>query len=151
MEMSLSVDHRMRKANGSYVKILRQTAVFEVDKISGKIHSTFSLCKDISTIKSSATIGWQVTGFDMVTFEAPEHESGRVHYRPTPREMDVVRKLAEGKSSKWFPRSWYQCTHRKYTPPEFVGAHRLSNTTELVERISSWVGCKNEKPNASYK
>lgn len=138
MELSLSVDHRMRKADGSYAKILRQTAVFEVDKISGKVHSTFSLCKDISTIKSSATIGWQVTGFDMIPFEALEHEPNRVQYRPTPREMDVVRKLAEGKSSKLVSEDLGISVHT-------VNTHRrnllertgLGNTTELVERISS--------------
>lgn len=137
MELTLSVDHRMRKANGDYATILRQTAVFEVDKASGKVHSTFSLCKDISTIKTSGAIGWQVSGFDVLDFEAHEHAPDRVQYRPSSREMDVVRKLAEGKSTR-------VAAEELDISPHTVSTHRrnllartgLGNTAELVKRIS---------------
>jgi len=137
MELSLSVDYRMRRANGEYIKILRQTAVFEVDKNTGRVHSTFNLCKDISTIKPAGSIGWQITGFDQVQFGAPEHATNHVHYRPTPREMDIVRKLAEGKISRVIAEELEISLHT-------VNTHRrnllertgMGNTTELVRRIS---------------
>ena len=136
LDLSLSVDYRMRRANGDYIKILRQTAVFEVDKQSGKVHSTFSLCKDISTIKTNGSIGWQINGFDMLEFEAPQHTESHVHYRPTPREMDVVRKLAEGKNSRQVAEELEISLHT-------VNTHRrnllertgMGNTTELVRKI----------------
>ena len=137
MDLSLSVDYRMRRSNGEYIKVLRQTAVFEVDKHSGKVHSTFSLCKDISTIKPNGNIGWQVSGFDLIEFVAPVDIDSRVQYRPSPREMEVVRKLAEGKNSKEVATELDISLHT-------VNTHRrnllvrtgLGNTTELVRRIS---------------
>jgi|GEM_PF-505887 len=136
MDLSLSVDHRMQKANGEYIKILRQTAVFEVDKCSGKVHSTFSLCKDISTIKPNGSIGWQISGFDLIEFEAPEDTTQRVQYRPSPREMDVLRKLAEGMSSKVIAQELDISLHTVNTHRRnMLSRTGLSNTTELVRRI----------------
>ena len=101
-ELTLTVDYRVRKANGQYIKVLRQTAVFDVDEISGKVISTFSLCKDISTIKSSNRIGWQVRGLRSgeVDLRGLVDQLPKLQYRPSEREMDVIRKMAEGKGSK---------------------------------------------------
>ncbi|MBX2981416.1 MAG: PAS domain-containing protein [Flavobacteriales bacterium] len=99
-ELCLTLDYRMRKADGHYIKVLRQSAVFEVDEASGVVHSTFSLLKDISGIKSSNRIGWQANGFDFLDIQLPQSAAERVEYRPTPRELDVLRRMAVGKASK---------------------------------------------------
>lgn len=98
--LCLTLDYRMRMASGNYRRVLRQTAPFEVDEVSGKVISAFSLCTDITAIKSSNTIGWQVRGFEHTEFMPPETEVKKLRYNPSPREMCVMVKLAEGKSSK---------------------------------------------------
>ena len=88
-ELTLTVDYRVRKANGQYIKVLRQTAVFDVDEESGKVISTFSLCKDISTIKSSNRIGWQVRGLRSgeVDLRVLVDQLPKLQYRPSEREI----------------------------------------------------------------
>lgn len=100
--LTLTVDYRMQKKNGRYIKVLRQTAVFEVDKPSGKVISTFSLCKDISAIKTSNSIGWQIRGLDTgkIDLTSLAEYMSRLQYRPSTREMDILRELAKGSSSK---------------------------------------------------
>ncbi|MBP7513405.1 MAG: hypothetical protein KA791_02585 [Flavobacteriales bacterium] len=137
-ELCLTVDYRVRKANGQYIKVLRQTAVFDSDPETGEVISTFSLCKDISTIKSSNSIGWQVKGrgADLLDLNALEDLMPKLQYRPTMREMEVIRKLAEGKSSK-------RIAHELHLSEHTVAAHRrnllkrtgLKNTAELVGHV----------------
>lgn len=137
-ELCLTVDYRVRKANGQYVKILRQTAVFDSDEETGEVISTYSLCKDISTIKSSNSIGWQVKGrgLDLLDLSGLEDLMPKLQYRPTMREMEVIRKLAEGKSSKII-------AHELHLSEHTVSAHRrnllkrtgLKNTAELVSLV----------------
>ena len=137
-ELCLTVDYRVRKANGQYIKVLRQTAVFDTDPRTGEVISTFSLCKDISTIKSSNSIGWQMKGRgqELLDLSVLEDLMPKLQYRPTIREMDVIRKLAEGKSSKII-------AHELHLSEHTVAAHRrdllkrtgLKNTTELVRMV----------------
>ncbi len=141
-DLSLSVDYRIRKADGRYIKVLDQTSVFEVENTSGKVHSIFSLCKDITGIKSSNKIGWQAHGFEFLDFEPPEGAETQLQYRPTGREMEVVRKMAQGKSSK-------AIAIELNISPMTVGTHRrnilqrtgMRNTPELIRHATAvgWV------------
>jgi DNA-binding CsgD family transcriptional regulator/PAS domain-containing protein len=143
-EMTLSVDYRIRKKSGKYIKVLRQTAVFEVDQQSGKVISTFSLCKDISAIKKSATIGWQIHGGAMsrVDLRGVLQYMNRMHYHPSPREMDILGLMCEGKPSKQIAAELGLSTLT-------VNTHRanllkrtgLKNTAELITHAvqEGWV------------
>ena len=139
-DLCLSVDYRMRKADGHYIKVLGQTAVFEVDAVSGKIHSSFSLCKDITAIKSSNTIGWQAHGFETLDFEPPEGTANRLHYQPSQRELEVLKKIAQGKGSKIIAEelcisTMTVSTHRR----NILQRTGLKNSADLV-RYASAVG-----------
>lgn len=101
-EASLMVDYRVRKANGQYIKVLRHTSVFEAHEEHGRAISTFSICKDISSIKSSNHIGWQFDGLavDRMGLRYLNELRPQLQYRPTAREMDIIQLLALGRSSK---------------------------------------------------
>lgn len=93
----------MCKANGEFIKVLRQVCVLSVDQGTGRVASTLSICKDISNIKTSNEIGWQYHGPDpTIEMDISDIMEAlpNVTYRPSARELDVLVKLAEGKSSR---------------------------------------------------
>ena len=141
-DLCLSVDYRMRKADGSYIKVLGQTAVFEVDPVSGKVHSSFSLCKDITAIKSSNTIGWEAHGFETMDFQPPEGTANRLRYQPSQRELEVLKRIAQGKGSKSIAdelciSTTTVSTHRR----NILRRTGLKNSAELVRHATAvgWV------------
>ncbi len=141
-DLCLSLDYRLRKADGRYIRVLDQTSVFELDGATGTVHSAFSLCKDISGIKTSNTIGWQAHGFEFFNFQVPEGKAGQVVYRPTRRELEVLRKIAEGKGSR-------KIADELCISPLTVVTHRrnllhrtgLKNVAQLIRHASAlgWV------------
>ncbi len=141
-DLCLSVDYRIRKADGQYIKVYDQTSVFEVDEATGKVHSTFSLCKDISAIKSANTIGWQAHGFEFLDFVPPVDSVNRVQYQPTSRELDVLKKIAQGQGSKAIAEDlcispMTVATHRR----NLLRRTGVRNTAELIRHASAagWV------------
>ncbi|HNK68875.1 MAG TPA: LuxR C-terminal-related transcriptional regulator [Flavobacteriales bacterium] len=137
-DICLTVDYRIRKSNGHYIKVLRNTAIFDTDEGTGKVTSTFSLCRDISTFKSSNSIGWQVKGAraDQLDTSALDDLTPRMLYRPTTREMEVVRELALGKSTKLIAlelklSEHTVTTHRK----NLLKRTGMKNTVELVHHV----------------
>lgn len=142
--LTLTVDYRMLKKNGKYIKVLRQTAVFEIDEKSGRVLSTFSLCKDISAIKTSTSIGWQVRGPEMTTVDMDGLQDylTRIQYHPTPREKEILARLCEGKASKEVALAMGISvltvnTHRR----NLLQRTGLRNTAELIKRavLEAWV------------
>lgn len=143
-DLNLLVDYRVRKADGTYIKILRQSTVFAVDERTGRAISTFSICKDISNIKSSDRVGWQLSGpaAAAVDMSGLKDLHTQLQYRPSPREMDVLRKLVKGRSSARIAEELHISVHT-------VNTHRrnllertgLENTAELVRMASEagWV------------
>lgn len=143
-ESVMSMDYRVRKANGTYIKMLRQVTVFGLDENQGSARSTLSLCKDISNIKSSDQIGWQSTGPGTEKMDMADilQAYGNLVYRPTAREMDVMRKMAEGKNSQRIGQELFISVHT-------VNAHRrnllkrtgLRNSAELMRKATEqgWV------------
>lgn len=135
----MSIDYRVLKANGEYIKILRQVTVHEVDHATGSVISTLSVCKDISNIKPSNQVGWQALGPGTEDMDMSDilQVVGNLVYRPTSREMDIIRKLAEGKNSKTIGLELHISEHT-------VNNHRrnllqrtgLKNTAELVRRMT---------------
>lgn len=143
-ELSLTLDYRMRKACGEYTRILRQTTTYEVDEGSGKVISSLSLCTDIGSIKNSNTIGWQLKGrlADTLDLRPLARFMNRLQYLPSPRELEVIRKLAEGLASKQIAEDLFISTltvntHRRNLL-ERTGAR---NVAELMRMASQqgWV------------
>lgn len=138
-DLNLLVDYRIRKADGTYIKVLRQSTVFAVDEHTGRAISTFSICKDISNIKNSDRVGWQLSGpvAPAVDMSGLKDIHTQLQYRPSPREMEVLRKLAQGRSSARIAEELHISVHT-------VNTHRhnlldrtgLKNTAELVRMAS---------------
>lgn len=135
--MAWTVDYRIRRKDGTYIKVLRQTMVFEMDRGTGDVISTISLCKDISAEHTSNVVGWRIHGPDEATISIGKLTVilPKLQYRPSRREMEVVRELAKGKSSKEIAATLNisvltVATHRRNLL-ERTGTH---NTPELVRQ-----------------
>ncbi len=138
-EVTLTLDYRVRKANGDYIKVQRQTTVFSVDEVTNRTISTFSLCRDISNLKTSTRVGWQWEGRGAEKLAFPELRE-ELDYRPTTREMEVLKRMVQGMASKAIAEALHISTHT-------VNTHRRNlldrtgcrNTAELV-RLSTAQG-----------
>ncbi|MCC6401963.1 MAG: response regulator transcription factor [Flavobacteriales bacterium] len=126
-EVTLTLDYRVRKANGDYIKVQRQTTVFSVDEATNRTISTFSLCRDISNLKTSNRVGWQWEGRGAEKLAFPEFADG-LQYRPTPREMEVLKRMVQGQASKAIAQALHISMHT-------VNTHRRN----LLDRT----GCRN--------
>lgn len=131
-ESTLTVDYRVRKSNGEYIKVQRQSTVFETGGDPERAISSCSYCRDISNLKTHDRMGWQWLGRGSETISFTDMRD-QMNYLPTAREMDVLRKLADGRSSKEiavaFGLSVFTVnTHRR----NLLERTGLSNTAELV-------------------
>lgn len=129
-----SIDYRVRKKNGSYIKILRQTTVFETcfDK-SPK--SAFSFISDISKIKTNTSVNLSLIDVNSgnVLFEDKEKDPGQVQL--TKREKEILVKIKGGKNSKAIAAEF---TCSKHT----VDTHR--------RKMLKKAGCKNTMELINY-
>lgn len=93
------VTYRLQKRNGEYIKVLRQSNVFETDK-SGKIISNLSLLTDISYMNTSNCVEWKfdVDGLNQEAFKkyvGNQYENFFSH-----RELEIIREINNGLSSE---------------------------------------------------
>lgn len=96
---SFILTYRVQKSDGTYIKVMRQSTVFETDTY-GSLVSNLSLLTHIDFLPVSNTVYWE--------FRAEEFEQERFKeyvYREckelfTNKEMTVLSHLQEGKTSK---------------------------------------------------
>ena len=139
-----SIDFRVRKANGQYIKIIRQGTTFEIDEKKQETISTLSICRDISGIKLSKSINWQWHGNGLEDFDISDilAEHANLVYRPTARELEVICLLAKGKSSAQIAKELVISQHT-------VSNHRKNilrrtgygNTAEVISKaaMNGWL------------
>jgi DNA-binding CsgD family transcriptional regulator len=98
-DLSFFLTYRARHKNGGYVKVLRQTYIYESD-VNGKVISNLSVLSDISFLSTSNKVDWRfdAPGLDKekfkkyVTKEYEDFFSGR--------ELDIIKQLKLGLKSK---------------------------------------------------
>lgn len=93
-----SMDYRVKKANGNYIRILRQIGVFINDR-EGNMAYSFGICTDISEIKKVNKIEFSMTGPDTDLFDFPDDELKQEGNIFTKREKEVLQLLIQGKTS----------------------------------------------------
>jgi len=100
-EYVFNMDYRIGKADGSYLRMLRQTCMFKKDK-AGKMVLTLAVYTDISHIKKSNCIDLTYTGPDLSVFKFPDEELLALINKDilTTAEIKLLGLLAQGKTSK---------------------------------------------------
>ena len=132
-QTNLLVDYRIRKRDGSYIRILRQSTVFDTDD-DGRIVATLSLCTDITQIKPAGDVRWQVTGVKNIGNFETEGISSVDRFNFSDREREIIKLVAAGKSSEAISKELNISintvnTHRRNILKK-AGMH---NTAEIVK------------------
>lgn len=94
-----SIDYRVRKKDGSYIRILRRTTVFETF-FDNSPKSAFSFISDISKIKTDTSVNLSLLDVNSgnVLFEDKEQEVEMVQL--TTREIEILLKIKKGLNSQ---------------------------------------------------
>lgn len=132
--INLTIANRMRKKDGSYIKILRHMTVVDTDK-DGNVLSSVAICSVISDIKSSDEVTYKLEGPNSHIFYEILEELIDIHSRPelTDREIEIIRLLAKGNSSKEIANELFishntVTTHRK----NMMNKLEAANVVDLV-------------------
>jgi DNA-binding CsgD family transcriptional regulator len=97
-QLGYFVTYRLKHKNGDYVKVLRQSSVFDKDE-KGQIISNTALLTDISFLDSSNKVQWRfdAPGLDQQKFK--EYVSQVYSGFFTERETEIISLLKKGSSS----------------------------------------------------
>lgn len=118
MDNMLFISYRLRKKNGSYIKILSQASVYDFDKNTG-MSSTLIRITDISFIDNTENVNWD--------FKAP-HLNKKVFKKQiyktytnffTAREIEIILEIKKGLTNQQISESLNisihtVATHRKH-------------------------------------
>jgi DNA-binding CsgD family transcriptional regulator len=91
--------YRVRKKNGEYVKVMRQTNVFEKDS-DGRFISNLSVLTDISFISAVNNVDWKFLASDIDAEEFKEYVRNEYQDFFSEREREIVELLCANKSSE---------------------------------------------------
>ena len=99
--INLTISNRTRKKDGSYITVLRQMTITDTDK-DGNILTSVAICSDISDIKATNEVTYKFNGPNSHIFYEILEKLMDTPMQPdlTDREIEIVRLLAKGSSSK---------------------------------------------------
>lgn len=134
-ENIVSMDYRVKKADGKYIRILRQTGLFSNDK-KGNMAFSFAICTDISDIKKMNKIEFSMSAPDFAQFDFPGDDLKQQSTVFTRREKQVIKLLMKGETSK-------NIAELLYISPLTVISHRknmikktgTTNSSELIAHV----------------
>ncbi len=125
-------DYRVRKKDGSYLKVLRQTTVFETCIETG-MKSFFSILTDISRIKTDTSINFSLYDVNSGNILLEGKQTGEDVVNFTNREKEIILKLKQGMNSQAIA-DFFDCskhtvdTHRR----KMLKKTGSKNTVEMV-------------------
>lgn len=93
------LSYRIRHKKGHYIRILRQSNIYEHDN-NGKIISNLSMLSDISFLSTSNKVDWrfEAPGLDQIKFKKYVTEEYKDFF--SNRELDIIKQLKLGLKSK---------------------------------------------------
>jgi DNA-binding CsgD family transcriptional regulator len=92
-------DYRLRQKNGDYMKVLRQSTVFE-NCTDGCIKSSFSILSNISCIKEDTGVNLSLIGLESGQIILEDKTDASQLPQFTNREIEILAKVRDGLDSK---------------------------------------------------
>ena len=113
----LYISFRIRNSNNTYLKVLSQSSVFEVDQ-DGQMISSLIKVSDLSFLEDGEVVRYKFVAenLDQEAFKHKIYHSSKDLF--TTREFDIIKEIAKGKSSQEIAESLEiskhtVATHRK--------------------------------------
>ncbi|MCE3225952.1 MAG: hypothetical protein K0S32_503 [Bacteroidetes bacterium] len=132
-DVAFFVTYRIRHKKGHYVKVLRQSTVFDLDE-NGKIISNLSVLSDISFLSTSNKVDWkfEAPGLDQKKFKAYVTKEYQGFF--SERELEILKLLKDGATSSMISKKLFISKHT-------VDGHRRnmirkSNCTNTIDLIN---------------
>nr|WP_321237496.1 LuxR C-terminal-related transcriptional regulator [uncultured Psychroserpens sp.] len=126
------ISYRFRKKDGSYIKLLRQSTIYEFAK-NGTMLSNLSLLTDISSTDKTTNVDWDVVTpeLDLEAFKQNIYKEFINFF--TKREIEIIRLIKEGITSpsiakKLFISEGTVSSHRK----NILRKSNCHNVKELI-------------------
>lgn len=94
----LTLEYRVRHANGHCVKIQRQSTPIDFSK-TGNLLANLSICTDISAMNNETKVRYSLTGPGSEGFHVPEIERYKSETKISKREQSILQQMAKGLSS----------------------------------------------------
>lgn len=123
----LSLTYRIRKKNGEYVKVLRQSYLFQADE-NGRFISNLSLLTDISYMNTPDCVEWKFHAKKLDKKAFKKYVGQQYQKKFTKRELDIIKGIIKGLNSQEIGKVNHISKHT-------VDTHR--------RKILKKAGCKN--------
>lgn len=133
-QSSFQINYRLKKEDGSYAQVLRQSTPFIKNK-KGEIEAYISICSDISSISESNSVKWNISGPKKECFDSYITTNGKKKESLfSGRELDILALLSKGHSSHLISEELFISvntvnTHRK-------NLMRKANVNKTIDLIA---------------
>ncbi len=135
-QYKFNYDYRIIKANGKQARILEQNSVLQQDR-NGNITHVLGVCTDISHWKrNDHQLASVISTLDNSCLFLSSDEEGNCSPRAilSKRELEIVKLMAEGYSSKYIADKLFISFHTVNTHRQkIIEKTHTRNTTELVQ------------------
>ncbi|MCF8405214.1 MAG: LuxR C-terminal-related transcriptional regulator [Bacteroidales bacterium] len=133
-ELDFSLTYRIRKKDGSYLKIMRNSSILETDE-NGNMLTNLSLLTDISFLNKNDRVEWAMsTQNEDIKKLFREHIKEKHKNYFSVRELEILDKLKEGKSSNSIASMLLISKHTVDTHRRnMLSKSGCKNTIELLE------------------
>lgn len=128
----LFLTYRIRKKNGEYVKVLRQSKVFEADE-NGHLISNVSLITDISYMDTSNCVEWKYQANELDKEAFKKYIGHQYENYFTNRQLEIIKYIIEGHSSEEIGKALFISKHTVDTHRrKILKKSKCRNAVELI-------------------
>ena len=98
-ELQLSMTYRRRRKDGSFIHLLSQSSVYELDT-NGNLSKALTRLSDISYLNLDTSVNWSVRSRNLDQNELSNAINDLFENPFTAREMEVIREIQKGGSNR---------------------------------------------------
>ncbi len=131
-DVAFFLTYRIRKKNGDYIKVFRQSTTYDLDE-EGKIISNLSLLSDISFLNTANKVEWKfdAPGLDKEEFRKYVTKEYKGFF--SERETEIILLVDKGWSSKQIAEKLYLSKHTVDTHRrKILNKAHCKNAVELI-------------------
>jgi DNA-binding CsgD family transcriptional regulator/PAS domain-containing protein len=131
----LSRDYRLRRADGTYVRLLEQSKVLQMDR-RGNVTHLLGVCTDITDWKRSDVLSASVDSAHAHTCVTAADAPGTSPRGLSPREREIIRLVSEGYNSQEIADQLFISVHTVNTHRRNISGKTKTRTAGSLVRFA---------------